>query len=69
MVTPPESPVFYTADFGEGAVIILDTPDGLRGHMTFTATRPPGELPASPGGEPDQLTGSLEWDCTTTPSP
>jgi hypothetical protein len=68
VVSPPESPVFYTADFGEGAVIVLDTSDGLRGHMTFTATRTPGES-ASPGREPDQLTGSLEWDCTTPPSP
>ncbi len=68
LMDPSMTFVFYTADFGEDAELVLDTPDGLRGHVTFLATKVPDQS-ASPGPEPDQLTGSLEWDCTVPPSP
>jgi len=68
LMSPPESPVFYTADFGAGAEMAMDSADGLRGHVRFSADRVPDQF-RSPGPEPARLTGSIEWDCTVPPSP
>jgi hypothetical protein len=68
LLSPPASPVFYTADFGDGADLTMDSADGLRGHVRFSANRVPDQL-RSPGAEPARLTGTIEWDCTVPPSP
>jgi hypothetical protein len=68
LVAPATSPVFYAADFGNGAEMAMDSADGLRGHLRFSAERVPDQL-RSPGPEPARLTGSIEWDCTVPPSP
>jgi hypothetical protein len=66
--TPPESPAFYAADFGSGAEVVLDSADGLRGHVEFALDRAPDQFRSPRPDEPDQLTGTLDWDCTVPPS-
>jgi len=68
LFSPPESLILYTADLGDGATSVLDSADGLRGHVRFSANRVPDQS-RSPGPEPARLTGSIEWDCTVPPSP
>jgi hypothetical protein len=69
LVTMPEGPAFYAADFGRGADAVLDSADGLRGHVRFSLDRAPDQVRSPRPDEPDHLTGTLEWDCTVPPSP
>ena len=66
--TMPESPAFYAADFGNGADVVMDSADGLRGHVQFALDRVPDQFRSPRPDEPDHLTGTLEWDCTVPPS-
>ena len=68
VVTIPESPAFYAADFGNGAEVVLDSADGLRGHVQLALDRAPDQLRSPRPDEPARLTGTLEWDCTVPPS-
>jgi len=63
------SPVFYTADFGSGAEVVMDSADGLRGRLGFSADRIPDQSRSPKPEEPAYLAGTLEWDCTVSPSP
>lgn len=65
----PISPAFYNANFGSGAEVVLDSADGLRGHLSFSADRVPDQSRSPKPEEPAHLTGTLEWDCTLPPSP
>ena len=67
LVTMPESPILYATAPGS-VEPVLDSADGLRGHLRFTAEREPD--PYHPAGSaPARLSGTLEWDCTTPLAP
>jgi hypothetical protein len=63
----PISPAFYTANFGSGADVVMDSADGLRGHLRFSANLEPDQFRTPKPDEPARLTGTLEWDCTASP--
>jgi len=68
-VDSPTSLTFYAADFGNGADVVMDSADGLRGHVRFSASPVPDQSRPPAPDEPDHLTGTLEWDCTVPPPP
>jgi hypothetical protein len=67
LLTMPDTPAFYAADFGNGAEVELDSADGLRGRVKFALDRAPDQFRSPRPDEPARLTGNLEWDCTVPP--